>query len=309
MPRTNDNWVFSRGIAVSAQRVFFTSFPDTGDEEPREVTQVVCWSPSRVTSFMLPWEARGISYQEYPGPHGIVMGPFGQIRVSAPQGNTDESVALDDRGPSGLGVLRDLRAIGQHAYAVGMNRQCYRRTCGADPLTDGAWERQDSGVVSFGPPDTIVGFNSIDGFAEDDIYAVGWRGETWHYDGKAWKQAESVTNLKLERVVCGSQGTVFAVGQAGVIIRGARAGWAQIEQHKTNEQFWGATWYRGRLWISTLTNLYVLNEDDSLESVSLPLEEPLTCGWLMTAEGVLWSVGSHHIFSSVDGQYWTQLFL
>ncbi len=309
MTRSNSDWVFSRGIAVNAKRVFFTTFPNAGNDGPKEVTQVVCWSPNNVASFMLPWEAKAISFPEYPVPHGIVMGPFGQIRVSAPHGNADEIVDPTDEGPPGRGILRDLRAIGQHVYAVGMNRQCYRRHCGPDPLSDAVWRRHDTGIINSGPPDPIVGFNSIDGFSDDDIYAVGWQGEIWHHDGRSWRQTHSGTNLKLERVVCGAGGVVYAVGQTGVIIRGIHNQWDTIEQHVTSEQFWGAVWYKDRLWLATLKSVYVLDDHDSLELVNLSLPEPATCGWLMTAGDVLWSVGSHHVLSSADGYKWTQLLL
>jgi len=307
LPKSSDEWVFGRGALAGSQRAFFSSFPMTDSEEPEDATQVVVWSPEKVGVFFLPWQAKSICYLEHPERHGIVMGAYGEVRVSTARRQTDEIIDSTNSGPTRLGVLRDLRVIGRHVYAVGMSRQCYRRESGTDSASNGVWQRIDAGIVEFGPPDPVVGFNSVDGFSETDIYAVGWRGEIWNYDGRRWSAVSSPTNLKLERVVCAPDGAVYAVGQAGLIIRGAQNQWEIIEQKVTTDQFWGATWFRNRLWLSTSKDIYALNADKSVENVSLGLAEPTTCGWLMSADDIIWSVGSQHLVWSKDGDNWMQV--
>ena len=308
MPRTSANWSFSRGIALNDDRIFLTSFPDSSGE-PQPVTQVTSWSPARTASFMLPFEAKSIVFSANPEQHGILLGPFGEIFVSTSHGNSEESLSSAADGPARYGPMRDLRTIDGNVYAVGMNRQCYRRECGSDALASVVWARADGGVLNVGPPDPVVGFNSIDGFSNHDLYAVGWQGEIWHSDGKHWDTSCQPTNLKLERVVCAENGLVYAVGQSGVIVTGSGHQWEIVPQDLTRDQFWCAVWFQERLWLATRGKVYVLDRNRTLKEVDMGLIGNATCGWLTSSENKLWSIGSHHVLSTTDGEQWRQLFL
>jgi hypothetical protein len=311
MARSNKNWSFSRGVVVNAKNAFFTSFLEEEEEGgvPQEVTQVIRWNPDQVANFMLPWQAKDICFSLHPQLHAVMVDPFGNVRVSGPAGNADEIIDPSDDGPTGRGPLRELRTIGEHIYAVGMHRQCYRRDCGSSYLTNGKWIHMDEGVAQPRSSGDITGFNSIDGFSEDDIYAAGWQGEIWHYSRKKWKKCNSGTNLKFERVICGEDGKVYAVGQVGTIVRGRENTWEIVEQEATTGQFWGATWYQNRLWLATDKKVFALNADDSLEEAELPVKGSVTSGWLIAGEGVLWSVGPYHLFSTSNGKIWKQVFI
>jgi hypothetical protein len=309
MPKSNANWIFGRGIVMAADRMHVLSFPDVGLPDPAHtVTQVVGWSPQETTSFMIPWEAKALCYVPNPSPHVVIVGPFGDVLVSTPRGNGNEMVDASEDGPSGRGVLRDLRLIGRHVYAAGTHRQVYRREASDDPAAIGFWRRMDAGVVLPRPSDELRGFNSIDGFSEEDIYAVGWRGEIWHYDGSRWHAIESPTNLKLERVVCGGDGNVYAAGQVGVLLRGRGNRWSAIPQKATDKQFWGAEWYRDRLWLATQSGVFVLDPNDDVNPVDFGLTDPPTCRWLASGDGVLWSIGASHLSYTSDGVQWLQVF-
>jgi hypothetical protein len=310
LPKSNSNWTFGRGIVMSSDRMHVLSFPDIGTpDSDTSVTQIVGWTPEEVTSFMIPWEAKSLCYSAHPGPHVVIMGPFGDVLISTPGGNSQETVDGSETGPVGRGVIRDLRLIGRHVYATGMSRQVYRREPGVDSRGPGVWRRLDAGVVLPAPSAEVRGFNSIDGFSEEDIYAGGWQGEVWHYNGQRWRAVDSPTDLKLERVVCGEDGNTYAVGQVGVILRGRGEQWNAIPHEETREQFWGAEWYRDRLWLATQSGVFVLTAEDTLKPVEFGLAEPPSCRWLAAGYGVLWSIGANHLLYTRDGVQWTQLFL
>lgn len=105
--------------------------------------------------------------------------------------------------------MREIRAIGQHAYAVGMGRAVYRCEGVAN------WRRVDNGVSADLQLDSDSGFNPIDGFNEQDIYAVGWNGEIWHYFESQWKKRKNLTDLALQRVICAPDGFVYIVDSEG----------------------------------------------------------------------------------------------
>ena len=88
------------------------------------------------------------------------------------------------------GLMREIRAVaGRHAYAVGTGRQVYRRKAPGEWKCIDAWSQVDSKEL------LDYSFESIDGFSDNEIYAVGWEGEIWSYDGKKWTRLGSPTNL------------------------------------------------------------------------------------------------------------------
>ena len=313
MPMSNEDWDFGRATAVSEESVYILSYwsdePEEGEDENEEVTQVVGWSDGNMTSFILPWIARDVCRNLAKSRHDVVLGRYGEALVFSDAGSRSEVIAPGLDGPAGLGVLRDIRVIGQHVYACGMSRQVYKRECEDDVLS-GNWSRVDEGCVLPAPSGEVVGFTSLDGFEENEIYAAGWRGELWQFDGSTWSSIPSITDAKLERLICAPDGSVYIAGQAGVLIRGRGDRWELIDQDATNDQFWGMDWYEDRLWLATGKGLYVLDKEMELLKIdSDSFGEDPTFGHLTSAGRRIWSVGTHHVFVSKDGDSWTQVFL
>lgn len=211
-----------------------------------------------------------------------------------------ECIALGEHSPSANGPLIEVRAVANgHAYAVGTARQAYRKE-GEDN-----WVRLDQTCKpSSGEKRAEVCFHSIDGFAENDIYAVGWNGEIWHYDGQSWEQKISPTNLSLFKVRCCKDGYVYACGQLGTIIKGRDDTWEVLEQEETEESLRGLAYFKGEVYISSVHFVYKISEK-GLEQIDI-YHNPISCLELDAIDDLMISVGAKDVFL-FDGITWTKL--
>jgi hypothetical protein len=208
-----------------------------------------------------------------------------------------------DDGPQNYGDLTEIRTIDGSAYTVGMSRTVYRREEG------GTWTRLDFGVRTGDDDDSDAGFTSIDGFTDADLYAVGWDGEIWTYNGNDWEKQESGTNLILFRVVCGGDGQVYACGQKGILLRGTNRNWEVIDHGLTKLKFWGATWFRGKLYLATTKALFVLDQGilkpvEIKPAGNFEFAKNMSFYRLDSSNQVMWSTGRKMILITEDGENW-----
>jgi len=193
-----------------------------------------------------------------------------------------------------------VRSIGGKAYAAGMDRQVYRRD-GAN-----AWTCIDASMRPPQESEDILGFEGIDAFSEKEIYAVGWKGEIWMYDGKKWAQIDSPTNLVLTAVCCAGDGNVYATGRRGLLLKGRKNKWEVVKQENTKQDLWGMAWYREELYLSSLEQVFILRKEE-LEAVEIGDDKPqISCYHLSAADGVLWSIGPKDVMA-YDGKVWTRI--
>lgn len=212
-----------------------------------------------------------------------------------------EKVDESERGPNYSETLRCTRVIAGKVYAAGMARQVYRRE------KRNTWVAMDDGVyVPRGKRKIAVGFLDIDGFGPESIYAVGYKGEIWHYTGK-WKQEDSPTNVALTRAIPLESGELVVVGLAGTILRGVAGKWRQIEHDTTEDDFWGGMEFKGKVYLATSDGLFTLT-GDQLKPVKLTgVKGSKTTMFLHAGDGVIWSVGAKDIFRSEDGVRWERV--
>ncbi len=149
-------------------------------------------------------------------------------------------------------------------------------------------------------------FHSIDGFTESELYAVGWDGEIWHYNGTEWFQLVSPTNLALYKVICALDGNVYACGQLGILLRGRHNKWAVLDQELTKEDLWGLAWFNDQLFASSSHFVYKLMGDTLRRADMGPIKPPSTCHQLSAADGLLWSIGAKDVMQ-FDGQTWSRI--
>ena len=208
-----------------------------------------------------------------------------------------KGTTFEDIGKGDDGFLMDLRRIGARWYAVGGHHHVYRE----EPS---GWRRFDDGIHVPGEAGEDKVLLSIDGVAEDDIYAVGFGGTILHHDGLAWTMLASPTNAGLQRVLCVSRDEVYICGNENGLYRGNRAGWQALAAPDDAVVYWDMAHFQGKLYVCTKHQLYVLAEG-GLEEVSIPMEGPLGFYRLEASETELWSCGNECVLR-FDGQAWTQ---
>jgi hypothetical protein len=293
---------FTHGFVYDKDRLYMGAVDVDLEEEDVYHGYVLRWQAGQWGNWSISHRIYALGVYDTPkGRTSMVMAPDGQVQIGDADGFRWEDVDPHGDGPSERRPLTCLRQIGQHVFAVGMSRMGYRR-----PLAGGPWERIDAGLRVSHDSTEITGLLAVDGFDENDIYAVGFHGQMWHFDGR-WHPVQSLTNLKLECVRCASDGRVYVAGSHGVLLRGRGATWEIIPQEATEETFWGMEHAFGKLHLSTANgHLYRLDDGDEVVEVDLGLGEAVTTRSLHFNDGLLLSTGAYDL-CVFDGQGWTRL--
>ncbi|MEX9815363.1 hypothetical protein AB7X09_05175 [Providencia rettgeri] len=116
---------------------------------------------------------------------------------------------------------KNIKCIEGYAYYVGSAREIYKR------VDIGKWVRLQKGIPG-GETDTDMGFTDLDGFSEQDMYAVGGEGDVWHYDGEQWIPCGFPSNEQLSAVLCAPDGYVYIGGEGGSLWRGRQFQWEKL---------------------------------------------------------------------------------
>jgi hypothetical protein len=232
----------------------------------------------------------------------ISVSAGGSVRRTSlpPRGGDNEPMLGDASGKKvhGRTRLTEVVAIAGQAYAVGTRRAVYRRE------SPGVWDCIDDGTYT--ESDFEAGFNAIDGYGSDELYAVGERGEIWQYDGAAWTAIASPTDQALNTVTCAPDGTVYAAGAKGVIVSGRGARWTVVEAVPVGLEFWGSAWYDGSLHLTAnLRSVHRLDPVRGLVTADFgDCPAPATAYHLKVRDGALWLFGAKDIRRFADGA-WT----
>jgi hypothetical protein len=238
---------------------------------------------------MVPWNSTAIAVAKLPAVKLVFVGEDGQACAYASGDLQNEVISPAPR------MIRNARCVEGFVYACGMDRQVFRRAAESTwtDVSPPARKRAARG-----------GFEAIDGYSEDELYAVGWNGEIWHFDGKRWMDRSGPTNVILSAVCCAGDGVVYAAGQQGVMVRGRDAAWEIIPwEGDVSADLWDLCWFDEKLYIATMTGLYVL-KGNTVAEVKFPAKvgRP-TCFSLTAADGVLWSIGRDDVIA-FDGKSW-----
>ncbi len=237
----------------------------------------------------------------------LMLGKEGNIYYWRDDAGFDvEAVDPSDYGPQNYGDLEDLRVIGGKAYVAGMARSVYRRS------DSGEWQALDRDIRS--EEDDDAGFMSIDGYDNNEIYAVGINGEIGWYNGNSWQLIQSLTNAILYHVQTTPNQTTYSCGQHGIIVQGRHDSWRVIEQTVCTDTFWSCAFFKDHLYLSSSNGIYKLVDND-LEQVDiidshgkpLAVKRGISFYRLHTNGEVLWSVGSKMAMWSTDGKSWEEI--
>jgi len=282
---------FVRGVASRRDRVFIISKGKTLLEQGIAHTSVIGVESGKWTDCVdTEWDANAIAVARAPNPKLIVVGEDGDVVTF--MGGTNSA---REKLPIEPSAIRNARTISGRVFACGMKRQVFKRV-------DEAQWTDISAPASAG--NEATGFESIDGYSDDEVYAVGWKGEVWHYDGSAWHDRSLPTSLVLSAICCAPTGVVYVAGQQGLLARGRRDAWEIIDlEEEADLDFWDLCWFQDKLFVSTMTTLFTL-QGKRLEEVNFGKMGRPSCNSLTTADGVLWSIGRDDV-ASFDGQRWT----
>lgn len=259
---------------------------------------IVQWEPDGWgDAGQVKWRVAGAVIAPTPKEQLCAVGEFGQALFVGSGDKHEETIGKGRDSPKERGPLRGARTIGGRVHAVGMDRQAYRRDA------PGKWTLLGNGLPPTGAQ-TTVGFEAVDGFSENDLYTCGWDGELWKFDGDRWSSLPSPVNTVLVEICCGGDGNVYACGRNGVLLRGRDDVW-EIVSTSLKEDLWGLAWFRDRLYLSTMENVFTL-QPDGLHLVTWGKEKVKTCYDLVTGAGLLWSIGAKDVVS-FDGKKWSRI--
>ena len=178
-----------------------------------------------------------------------------------------------------------------------MNRQVYQST------DTGTWKCIGREIIQTGKE--VVGFESLDGFTENEIYAAGWHGEIWLYNGIIWQQVSGKKDILIRALCCHEDGFVFAAAQDNRIFKGKKDRREEVLIKQTANPIEEFISFQSTLYTASSDKLFTL-QDDSLAEVDFGSDWPSTCGYLSRGDGILVCAGAKGLFS-FDGQKWTRL--
>ena len=242
---------------------------------------------------------RTVFIGELPGAEMVFVGDNGHcLSISAAGQERDEFVTPDaDDSPKTIGHLRSATVVGDGVIAVGMQRQVYRRDPG------GNWSPARRGLPAYGDGPTS-GFEAVASVNSEEVYAAGWDGEIWQFDGKAWRRVDSPTNRIITGLGVDDNGAVYGCGRNGMVLSGRGDDWKMLEVGCPDD-LWSIVPWGSRLFAAGLHRLYCI-EDGKASIVDLGEIGANSFGVLTMNAGVLWSIGEKDVLS-YDGLSWARI--
>lgn len=281
--------VFIRGVARHCNLVFILSKGKALLKRDIAHTSVIGihdgkWGDAVKTV----WDSTAITVVQKPSVGLIFVGEDGDVCIYVGDKSSKEKIKPAPK------LIRNAKEVDGFAVVCGMLRQVFQRV----------GERKWKDISApFPKADEKVGFEAIDGYSLSELYAVGWNGEIWEYDGSNWTNRNSSTNMILTSVCCARDDLVYVGGQQGVFIKGRKDAWEIIEwEDGFNFDIWDLCWFNDKLYVATMSNLYTL-EGNQLVDVDFGEIEVSTFYSLTEAEGIMWSIGSEDVLS-FDGKVW-----
>ncbi|MDD5268000.1 MAG: hypothetical protein PHO08_12880 [Methylococcales bacterium] len=217
--------------------------------------------------------------------HVVAIGPNGDYWEAEPESMQEHVGKITNFN----GNLRKLSVIEETIFACGMGRVLLKR----EALN--VWKT--IGPSSINENTKIIGFEDIDGFNKEELYAVGWGGEIWLYDKNTWVQIVSPTSINLTAVCCAPDGIVYVVGHSGIMLRGRRDKWSVTDTNR-KENLRDVYFYNGTVYVTTDFRILKLVDDELVNDTDFAdsKDHPKTCLHLLSASDGLISLGTKDVF-------------
>lgn len=228
----------------------------------------------------------------------VMLGMTGESTIANEAGFKDARLGKGKNGPNRLRTMHEVRAVGQHFYAVGMRRQAFRL-----PMKGGAWKQVDTGVFVPDSSQEVAGFLSVDGFDDNDVYGVGYGGQIWHFDGAKWEQLPSPTNLRLECVRCAPDGRVLICGAQGVVLVGRAADWEILDQTESDDDLLSLAVLGDQVFFASDDSTLLRLHNGKFTGIHPRPSKTISTGFLDSNGKTLVSIGETDILL-FDGKTW-----
>jgi len=283
-------------IAFTAQK-----WPDSDSLEQRE-TALFFYYPRKPVERM--WAVSGIGQST--GVHGCaVFSPEERWIFLTDDGQVYVVGKGDDNYEDPISERQDLyfsnvtSVHNGHAIAVGPRRKVYLRQ------TANNWIQLDKDLFPQGEQTDLeyAGFNDIDGFSEEDMYACGGRGDLWHYTGHLWINIDIPTNSVLKNVCCADDGLVYITTNRREILKGRGETWEIIKQDETKEILEAIVYYDGKVIVSTISELFVVDGNE-FKVADLGIPDMNSKAHLAAGDSILVVAGIDEA-TMFDGKSWS----
>jgi len=203
--------------------------------------------------------------------------------------------------PNRVPMTNRVKCINDYAYSVGSNRKIYKRTgIGKWELFAELTEKHYKGYTV-----SDYGFEDMDAFSETDMYAVGGRGDVWHFDGKIWVQQGFPSNEQLGTVTCAGDGYVYVSGEGGTIWRGRKSTWERIYQGDSSILWNDVLWFEDKLWLASDDQARIW-DGKKLAPITHDGKEVYIYGHMDAYDGLL-VISSPTTVKAYNGQKWRTL--
>lgn len=288
--------IFHSGCAIAAELLYFTkeveavaqksgpnsSFLRMDGDEWMIYDQAAAWPAIAMATIKPVGGLRTV----------VAVGPTGQYWEVAPLSKKESMGRIAGAQPS----IRGVRSIGDSLFIVGMGRLVMER------VDVGQWS--DISPKGAEVKGQVVGFEDIDGFSTEEVYAVGWQGEIWWRDKMRWRQVDSPVSANLNSIACSSNGVAYIVGDNGVMLEGRQENWRIVDTGKA-ENLLDVADYKQQVFVVTDFGIFSRAPSGQLvaETNFVDDDHPATCLHLLASPDAIFSMGPSDLFRLTDGPW------
>lgn len=322
------------GCAVSDDIAYLSGFPDALDEETKFTRLFALNSAGSEKWFHHDLHGHRVVsvclFEEKPGTARAVcaLSDDGTVEIANSAGRIFEHLAGAglDGGSRGLGPMRRIREIDGRLYACGVGNQVYTRV-------DGMWTEMDQGISSSAANtiikldllrasnghvseddllamtqlvDDLGGLNDIAGLTSDDIYACGFNGALWHWNGQHWRRLETFTADHLHSIHVTRGGSVWIGGHNGTLLNGSwTTGFRRICGTEMKDHLWSVREFNDAVYLGTTRGL-LSYDGQSLTGLRLPGQSsPPVIQAIDSTQDTLWVLSERNVHRLSGGNWET----
>ena len=155
----------------------------------------------------------------------------------------------------------------------------------------------------------IDGFEDLDAFSDQDMYAAGGHGDVWHFDDSRWSQVNFPSKLQLATVTCAGDGYVYISGEGGSLWRGRESNWELNYQGGSSILWNDVLWHEDKLWLASDYQFRIWNGAEMLRPTYDGSEtgEQVPIYGHMDCYGGLLVVASPDVVMAYENKVWRTL--